>query len=80
MSRDTHITCVTCKEALWIGQSDIIYLGDDEVMQALQKFLIAHRTYAPRKYGEKDYHELLFMPEPYNGSFEDIDWKYWGED
>jgi len=73
MSKSMHIACMDCKEALWIGQSDSIYSGMPEVMEALKVFLVKHRTYSPR--GTKtEYHELLYMPEPYNGDFEDIDW------
>ena len=69
------ICCMTCKEYLWIGQTDVIYSGMPEVMEALNVFLVKHRTYNPRKYAEpEDYHELLYMPEPYNGPFEEIDW------
>jgi hypothetical protein len=82
MSVSTHIACVTCLEALWIGQSSYIYTGDKEVMAALTEFLWKHKTYHPRKYETptSKYHELIFTTEPYNGSFEDLDWKYWEDD
>lgn len=80
MSRDMNIVCLDCKEALWIGQSDIVYIGDEETMQQLQDFLVKHRTYYPRVLKPNEYHELLYIPEPYNGSFEEIDWKYVGDD
>ena len=75
MSRDMHICCLECKEHIWIGQTDVIYSGMPEVMEALRVFLVKHRTYTTREYAKpEEYHELLYMPEPYNGSFEDIDW------
>lgn len=81
MSRDMYIACLNCRESLWIGQTNIIYTGSAETMGDLNVFLVKHRTYLPREYSEpkSEYHELLYMPEPYNGSFESIDWEYMGE-
>jgi hypothetical protein len=75
MSIDRHLVCKTCKEAIWIGQSDIIYTGMPDVMKMLQDFLYKHETWHDHE--NKDYHELLFVPEPYNGAFENYSWKYW---
>lgn len=80
MSRDMHICCVSCQEALWIGQTDIIYTGMPDVMETLNKFLVTHRTLRLKAHDPDNYHELLYTPEPYNGDFEEIDWKYWEGD
>lgn len=77
MSRSMHICCMNCKEHLWIGQTDTLYTGEPATMEALRQFLVKHRTYTLRNYDPDGYHELLFMPEPYNGSFEEIEWNEW---
>jgi hypothetical protein len=74
MSRDMHLCCLDCKQHIWIGQTDVIYSGMPDVMELLREFLVTHRTYAPRYLDESNYHELLYMPEPYNGSFEGVEW------
>lgn len=74
------IVCLSCEETLWIGQRDTVYTGEEKTMDDLAKFLVKHRTYDPREVNPKEYHELLYIPEPYNGGFEHIEWKYWRED
>lgn len=70
MSRTTYIACETCKEYLWIGQSNYIYTGEPKTMQALNDFLQKHISYEPTTE-----HKLLFIPEPYNGAYENEDWE-----
>lgn len=70
MSRSTHLVCTTCKKHIWIGQSQIIYFGNEEVMELLSSFLQEHTTYS-----RDEEHKLLFMPEPYNGAYENEDWE-----
>jgi len=84
MSRTMHICCITCEEHLWIGQNDSFYSGEVHTMEALRQFLIKHRTYTPRHLCDpKEYHELIYTPEPYNGGVEELsgrEWKEWEAD
>ena len=69
MSRTTYLICKTCKEYIWIGQGSITYTGEPETMKALNDFLQKHITDYPPE------HELLFMPEPFNGYYENEPWE-----
>jgi hypothetical protein len=70
MSRTTYLVCKTCKKYIWIGQNSFIYTGEPETMEALNEFLQKHTSYQ-----QDDEHELLFMPEPFNGAYEDEEWE-----
>ena len=78
-----HICCLDCREHLWIGQTDSFYSGEPHTMEALRQFLVKHRTwYVPRTKGQ-EYHELIYIPEPYSESIKDFfeqDWKEWDSD
>ena len=42
MSTTNHLECDDCKVSLWIGQRNYIYLGERDVMEALNTFLESH--------------------------------------
>lgn len=49
MSTTYNLVCTTCKEAIWIGQSNAnapfyLYTADEVVINHLQKFLLKHRS------------------------------------
>jgi hypothetical protein len=68
MSVTTDIVCTSCKEKLWIGQSDYIYLIEDNIMKKLNDFLQKHRTDSSNE------HKLLFIDEHWDIQYED-GWK-----
>lgn len=72
MSVSYHIACLTCKEHLWIGQSsECFYSGEKHTMEALRVFLFKHVSHAPKEMSDKgEYHELVFVPEPFNSNWE----------
>ena len=78
MSRSMHIVCLLCKEHLWIGQNETLYTGEPHTMEALRQFFERHTTYYHKEFAPDEYHELLYMPEPYNGAFEEEE-KTWKE-
>lgn len=77
MSVSKYIACTTCKKYLWIGQNSFLYTGEPHTMEALTDFFNNHTTYYPKRVDREKYHELIFLPEPYNGGYEnDIEgWK-----
>ncbi len=78
MSVTKYIVCLNCKEYLWIGQNSTFYTDEPHTMRALQDFFNKHTTYVQKEVDPKEYHELLYMPEPYNGAFEEEE-KTWKE-
>lgn len=83
MSQSMHLCCLDCKEDIWIGQRDSLYSGESHTMEGLRQFLVKHRTlYVPRSEGT-DYHELVYVPEPYNEYIKDYckdNWESWDTD
>lgn len=66
MSTTYNLVCTTCKEAIWIGQSNsttrfYLYTADEVVIDHLQKFLLKHRSESVWYHPEKLDHVLAFI-------------------
>lgn len=73
MSFDLYMCCMDCKEHIHVGQNGYLYTSP-EITDQLHRFLLAHQTRnAPRLGLNSDYHELVFIPEPYNSFVRDYD-------
>lgn len=64
MSVTTDIVCTSCKEKLWVGQRDYIYLAEEKIKK-LNDFLQKHRTNIS---GPE--HNLLFVDEHWDEMYE----------
>jgi len=67
-----YLACTTCKEAIWIGQSNVytpfyLYTGDKLVIEKLQEFLMKHRSRSlynnPNDPLTEDHHTLAFIDD-----------------